>query len=361
MSTIPSLRPHVQLDLFPAEPEIPSLGPERWLSVEGWPGYDVSDHGTLRSYWGSGCCKSGVPKQRKIPIIIGGYLQKRRGKTVSVQVCLYRTNEDGIRETWRNGVHILVLTAFVGPCPPGLEGCHKDSNPENNYIDNLRWGTPASNKLDLLMREDTQFKLSNEDVRAIWPRLLAGEADYLIAKDYGISSAVITGIKLGDHWTHITRHLPGFPIVTDARAAARREPVRIPKEFADSPVEIWRPIPGHPEYRVSTFGGVETRWERVRGTGLIRYELGENWNPVIPTRGKKGRPRFVMRIDLVRRKAMFVYVAVLLAFAGPCPPGMIGCHDDGDPSNNHARNIRWDSHKANKADALRHAAERAAS
>lgn len=330
--------------------------PERWFSVDGWPGYEVSDHGQLRSYWVSGCCKSGAPKQRKTPIIIGSYPQKRRGKIVSVQVCLYRTTEDGVREKWRNGIYILVLNAFLGPCPSGMEGCHKDSNPENNHIDNLRWGTPASNKLDLLMREDSQFKLSNEDIRAIWPRLLAGEADYLIAKDYGVSNAVITGIKLGDHWTHITKHLPGFPIVTAARAAAKLEPVRIPKEFADSPVEIWRLIPGLPEYRVSTFGMVETRWEEV----WDGYELGENWNPVIPTPGKKGRPRFIARIDSIRRKTMFVYVASLLAFAGPAPPGMIGCHDDGDPSNNHARNIRWDSHKANKADALRHAAERLA-
>jgi hypothetical protein len=210
------------------------------------------------------------------------------------------------------------------------------------------------------MREDSQFKLSNEDIRAIWPRLLAGEADYLIARDYGVTSAVITGIKLGDHWTHITKHLPGFPIVTDARAAAKRKPVRIPKRFANSPVEIWRPIPGHPEYRVSTFGMVETRWMQVRETGRTRYELGEDWNPVIPTSNKKGRPRFIIRIDTIKRKTMFVYVASLLAFAGPCPPGMICCHADDDPSNNHARNIRWDSHKANKADALRNAAQRLA-
>jgi hypothetical protein len=116
MPTLPIPPAEVQLDLFPDEPEDSSLEPERWLPVPDWPGYEVSDHGRLRSYRGSGW----VPgKDRKVPIIIGGYLQKRRGKIVSVQVCLYRTTEDGVRQTWRNGIHIWVLTLFEGPCPPG--------------------------------------------------------------------------------------------------------------------------------------------------------------------------------------------------------------------------------------------------
>jgi hypothetical protein len=356
MSKLPNLRPNVQLDLFPAESETPLLRPERWLSVGGWPGYEVSDHGRLRSYRGSGS----VPgKDRKIPIIIGGYLQKRRAKIVSVQVCLYRTTADGVRETWRNGIHILVLTAFVGPCPPGLQGCHKNSDPTDNHVDNLRWGTPASNKLDLLWREDSQFKLSNEDVRAIWVRLLAGERDYLIAKDYGVTNAVITGIKMGDHWTHVTKDLPGFPLVTMARTVADREPVRILAEFADSPIEIWRLIPGYPYYRVSTFGQIESCRKRAMRKSPSEGIADTDWRPMSPGVGKYGHLKITVRNHPREKKSLSVHVAVLLAFAGPCPPGMIGCHDDGDHSNNHARNIRWDSHKANKADALRHAAEKA--
>ena len=40
-------------------------------------------------------------------------------------------------------VHRLVLSAFVGPCPVGMEACHfPDRNPSNNHLENLRWDTP---------------------------------------------------------------------------------------------------------------------------------------------------------------------------------------------------------------------------
>lgn len=42
----------------------------------------------------------------------------------------------------------LVLEAFVGPCPPGMECCHNDDNPTNNTLGNLRWGTHSDNMRD---------------------------------------------------------------------------------------------------------------------------------------------------------------------------------------------------------------------
>jgi hypothetical protein len=42
------------------------------------------------------------------------------------------------------------------------------------------------------------------------------------------------------------------------------------------------------------------------------------------------------------------------AFVGPCPEGMVCCHNDGDPSNNRLENLRFDTHKANCDDKLRH-------
>lgn len=45
-------------------------------------------------------------------------------------------------------VHRLVLEAFVGPCPPGMEGCHNDGHKQNNRLGNLRWDTPRENQLD---------------------------------------------------------------------------------------------------------------------------------------------------------------------------------------------------------------------
>lgn len=45
-------------------------------------------------------------------------------------------------------VHRLVLEAFVGPCPPGMEARHLDGNPANNVLRNLAWGTKSENELD---------------------------------------------------------------------------------------------------------------------------------------------------------------------------------------------------------------------
>ena len=44
--------------------------------------------------------------------------------------------------------HRLVLLAFVGECPSGMEACHNDGDPSNNNIDNLRWDTRSSNIKD---------------------------------------------------------------------------------------------------------------------------------------------------------------------------------------------------------------------
>lgn len=47
-------------------------------------------------------------------------------------------------------VHRAVLTAFVGPCPPGMECRHLDGNAANNHLSNLVWGTPAENRQDII-------------------------------------------------------------------------------------------------------------------------------------------------------------------------------------------------------------------
>jgi hypothetical protein len=43
-----------------------------------------------------------------------------------------------------------------------------------------------------------------------------------------------------------------------------------------------------------------------------------------------------------------------MGFVGPAPEGMEGCHYNGDPTDNRLENLRWDTRKANVADAIRH-------
>ena len=45
-------------------------------------------------------------------------------------------------------MHRLVLGAFAGPPPEGMEGCHEDNDKTNNRLDNLRWDTRPGNHSD---------------------------------------------------------------------------------------------------------------------------------------------------------------------------------------------------------------------
>lgn len=110
-------------------------GVERWLPVIGYEGsYEVSDFGRVRSldrinsrgHSLTGRVLSPCPNTSghlQVPISAG---------------CIQRLFQ----------VHRLVLTAFVGPCPAGMEGCHWNGDPTDNRAANLRWDTQSANTLD---------------------------------------------------------------------------------------------------------------------------------------------------------------------------------------------------------------------
>lgn len=116
----------VDFEVPPVESE------ERWKPVLGWENwYEVSDMGRVRRTAPNhgailGRCKKLSPDK-------AGYL------CVSL-------NRPGVQE--RSSVHRLVLEAFVGLAPDGHECCHYDGNAMNNWLSNLRWGTPQDNADD---------------------------------------------------------------------------------------------------------------------------------------------------------------------------------------------------------------------
>lgn len=61
-----------------------------------------------------------------------------------LRVSLYRRGQKRITRY----VHRLVLLAFVGPCPDGMEACHGIGGSKDNRVDNLRWDTPSANVSD---------------------------------------------------------------------------------------------------------------------------------------------------------------------------------------------------------------------
>lgn len=87
-------------------------------------------------------------------------------------------------------LHCLVLEAFVGPRPEGMQGCHNDNDKTNNRLENLRWDTPKGNIGDRRSYEadaNPNAKLSLEEMRAVAMRRLRGERSIDLAKEFGIA------------------------------------------------------------------------------------------------------------------------------------------------------------------------------
>jgi NUMOD4 motif/HNH endonuclease len=103
-----------------------------WAPVAGYEGlYVVSDLGQVHSFPRS-TTRGQLVRQRHDP---NGYL-------------MVTLSNEGVRVSHR--VHVLVLTAFRGACPPKLEGAHDDGNKDNCTLENLFWKTRSENVRDVI-------------------------------------------------------------------------------------------------------------------------------------------------------------------------------------------------------------------
>lgn len=104
-------------------------------------------------------------------------------------------------------VHHLVLKAFAGPCPDGMECLHGDGNPGNARLDNLSWGTPIENAAD-------QFRHGTKPrgERCSWAKITAAQVLEIradarpqtqIAKSFGISRQNVSIIKRRLQWAWV--------------------------------------------------------------------------------------------------------------------------------------------------------------
>lgn len=119
-----------------ATPQPTHTQPEEWRDIPRYEGrYQASNHGRVRSLDRMVHYKNGVQRLHK-----GRVLRPGGNPSGHLMVNLIpRKNEY---------IHRLVLEAFVGPCPEGMECCHNDGDPSNNYLQNLRWDTPSANGFD---------------------------------------------------------------------------------------------------------------------------------------------------------------------------------------------------------------------
>lgn len=110
----------------------------------------------------------------------------------------------------------------------------------------------------------------------------------------------------------------------------------------------WLPIKGYETaYEVSNTGHVRSL-DRKNSIGKV--VSGRVLTPDTTRAGHK-------RVKLCREAKedrFWVHRLVLETFRGPRPDGMEGCHNDGNPANNHIDNLRWDTKSSNALDRRRH-------
>jgi hypothetical protein len=187
---------------------------EEWREVPGFPLYEVSDFGRVRSKRRTyrrtnphnGAWMT-VPTGGRI---INGCIRSRNGLPMAVIVALRR---DGQTFTYR--IHRLVLLAFVGSCPDGMEGCHNDGNPLNNALANLRWDTHAANIADCVAHgtktsppvhfgeSHHKTKITGADVKAIRAAPKVRGTKARLARQYGISQTTVDRILKREVWRHV--------------------------------------------------------------------------------------------------------------------------------------------------------------
>lgn len=119
--------------------------PEQWLPIVGYEGYyEVSDRGNVRSITRTVECGGRYHKtiqaQMRKQVEIGRKSDRRKAVSLSAN------NATKLRL-----VHQLVLEAFVGPRPPGFDGCHNNGAKFDNCLENLRWDTKSRNTRDQLL------------------------------------------------------------------------------------------------------------------------------------------------------------------------------------------------------------------
>jgi len=109
--------------------------------------------------------------------------------------------------------------------------------------------------------------------------------------------------------------------------------------------EVWRPIRGYEgHYEISNHGNVRS--------------LKNNKNKLLKNIiGYKGYRVVNLSLNDKKVKKYKIHVLVLEAFIckRPGPTHLIhACHNDGNRTNNHLHNLRWDSPRNNQLDLIKH-------
>lgn len=162
------------------------MNTENWLPVVGYEGhYEISDLGRVRSLkggrYGFRILRGGINSDG-----YHGFSLSLNGHSNSLKA------------------HVMVLTAFVGPRSPGMEGCHFDGDRMNNRLDNLRWDTRLANQHDRIRQgthnageRHSRAKFSDGDIQRVVDLWANGVKKKVIGEWLGISRRYVRALLSG--------------------------------------------------------------------------------------------------------------------------------------------------------------------
>ena len=161
---------------------------EEWREIDGYPGYQISNDGRVRSY-----------------------VNNRHGVGASAHELRPTPNHQGYNTVQlgrgnRYLVHRLVASAFI----PNEDNYplvrHLDDNPLNNRVENLAWGTQTDNMQDCvrhgrLVGDTSAARAANRK------KIIATSVDGTVTKRFNSMRAA--AIELGVWPQHITNVVKG--------------------------------------------------------------------------------------------------------------------------------------------------------
>jgi hypothetical protein len=164
---------------------------EVWAPVPGFPGYEVSNAGAVRSRQ-----RSKAWKPLKGEIDKDGY----------IRVTLYRN-----RRQTKIHLHRLVAIVFVpGRTAERDFACHRNGKNTENHAGNLKWATQAENIADKFAHGTHQIgskhpraKIIEDDARAIKGALRQGFTAREVANLFGTTIHIVHDIAQGKSWRHV--------------------------------------------------------------------------------------------------------------------------------------------------------------
>lgn len=177
---------------------------EQWAQIPGFPGYEVSDAGRVKSL--------PRPVLKYNPKVNAVITHQRAGRVMRAARSrgYPRVNLCIAGKPQKVYVHRLVMLAFVGPSVMDVR--HLNGKRDDPRLCNLAYGTPSENAEDARQHgtlpigaRHGRCKLTEEKVRQIRAIPIPWKHGTIarLAREFGVSIYAIWQIKAGIGWTHV--------------------------------------------------------------------------------------------------------------------------------------------------------------